>query len=488
MAGTVTLEKLGKPGVFICYDTFRGDAKNAAEDNGMPAVRMVDVPSSVWYAARATVEKMRPEVEKVFNGIVDALARPLSEDESKPKLPVGEKIKTIRVAAGNHDLAFEKFNDIFLENRWGDGLPLVPPTPERVNLMLSSTSRSPKEVLGSIAPKNGIATVRNIAINSVMAGAKPQYFPVILAAMEALADKDFDNRHVLQSAGSFNLMIVASGPIAKEIKMHSGIGFLGHGWHANNTIGRAVRLSTLNIGQSWPGVNDMGILGRPSAHTFYTFAENADDSAWAPYHVTQGFKSDDSCVTVFVFGYGYGIAGLSGYGGGISTFSGGEILDNIVQDINNDRRYLILWDPDPQGFMPAAPGHGKGPQKHMIILFPAVVKELARDFPTQQALQEEIYKRTSVPFEKLSSAEIAAVKAGIEGGVVPAELRSVFEESLKPGGKIPVLVSPEDVHIFVAGGAPGYAFGTTYFRVPLYSEYAIMTKPIHGATLTRAGH
>lgn len=162
---------------------------------------------------------------------------------------------------------------------------MVPPTLDRVRKMMSGTTRSPGEVLGKINPKHGIVTIEKIAINAVMAGAKPEYLPVIIAGIETIADEDFDDLHILASAGSFTLMIAVSGPIAKEINMNSGIGFLGHGWRANNTIGRAIRLSTINLGRTWPGKNDMALTGRASPHTFYTYAENSDNP-WLPYRTT----------------------------------------------------------------------------------------------------------------------------------------------------------------------------------------------------------
>lgn len=468
--------------MFIAYSTFFDDAKKAAEDNGMPTVRIVKVPSSKWYSARATAEKIRPHVEEVFDEIVRALVEPLTEEEKRPASSFEGGLERVKIRGESIETVLESFNELFLENRWGDGLPLVPPTEERFNWMMRGTTRSAEEVLGTIAPRDGVATVGKIAVNAVMAGAKPEYLPVIITAMEILADKEFDDRHVLQSAGGFSLMIVVTGPIAKKLRINSGIGFLGHGWRSNNTIGRAIRLSTLNIGHSWPAINDMAITGRPSAHTFYVFAENEDESPWPPYHTTVGFERDESCVTVFTFGTYYGIGGISGYGGGIMTFSGEEILEAIVQDIKNDRRFLTQWDPG--GMMPGEPGHGKGPRKHMIVLFPAAAKELAQRLPSQKALAEEIYERTRIPFEDLTNEERDAVRAGIEGGVVPSNLRHLFEEALRPGGRVPVLVSPEDVHIFVAGGAPGFAFGASYYRLPPYNNVAIMTKAVRGIVQT----
>jgi len=203
----------------------------------------------------------------------------------------------VTVSADTYAHAMQKFNRVFLDNQWGDGLLLLPPTKEAVQEMLKGTSRSPSEVIGTVAPKNGIVTVENVAINAVMAGAKPEYMPVVIAAMEGITDPAYDDLHVMTSSGSFNLAIMVTGPIAKELKINSGIGLLGYGWQANSTIGRAVRLITINAGRLWPAVNDMALMGRPSSQ-FYVFAENQDLNPWPPFHVTQGFKPEDNCVTI----------------------------------------------------------------------------------------------------------------------------------------------------------------------------------------------
>jgi hypothetical protein len=372
---------------------------------------------------------------------------------------------------------------MFLDSRWGDGLPLVPPTPERVKWMLSGTGRNPYEVIGKVNPKQGITTIEKIAINAVMAGARPEYLPVIIAAMEALTDENFDDLHILVSAGSFSLIIVVGGPIADEINMNSGIGFLGHGWRANNTIGRAVRLATLNIGKMWPGANDMGLTGRVSPHTFYTFAENAKLSPWEPYHASRGFKAEDSCVTVATIGGSSPMQNF--YGGMIGTWTAPGILDNMVADlIRTDRGLFVLWGARGVG---QYPGSGVGARNHLVVLFPELAAELKKMGFDQKSLQDEVYKRASVRYEELSPADRRGIQTGMETGVVPAERKEVFEAALKPGGMVPVMISPENLHFFVAGGAPGCAFSFSYFRLPPYNRIAVLTRLVTGATLTRAG-
>lgn len=485
MAGTVKLEKLGKPGIFINCDTFDDDANSASADNGMPGLRRVKISSAEFYKLRGEVETVRPLVESVFDDLVDALTIPLKPDEASPAQEKGDEggLPEIAFTGKSYSEVFEEFNSDFLMNRWGDGLPLVPPTPERVKWMLSGNSRDPGEVLGVINPKQGIATIEKIAINAAMAGAKPEYLPIIISAIEILANENFDDLHVLASAGSFNMLIVVSGPIAEEIGMESGIGFMGHGWRPNNTIGRAVRLATLNIGRTWPGVNDMALTGRVSPHTFYTISESTEMSPWEPYHVTQGFNSGDSCVTI---GSVHGESQLNHfYGGMIGTWTAGGVLNRMAEDITRtDRHGYIMWGTKGVG---KYLGSGGGALNHMIILFPELASELNRMGFDQRGLQDEVYKRTSVPYDDLTENERKSIKTGIELGVVPAERKGVFEDALQPGGMVPVLITPENLHFFVAGGAPGCAFSFNYYRIPPYNRTALMTTRITGATQTKAG-
>ena len=469
----------------VC-NTFADDAKSAAADNGMPSVRRREISSADFYKLRGDVKTIRPLVAGVFDALTTALTAPLTPEESSP---VGQKSgddvpAQITVTAESYRVALEEFNRTYLDNRWGDGLPLIPPTPDAVKWMLSGTKRNPYEALGTINPKHGIATIEKIAVNAVMAGAKPEYLPVIVTAIECLADKAYDDLHVLASAGSFNLLIVVGGPIAGEIGMEAGIGFMGHGWRANNTIGRTIRLSTLNIGHTWPGVNDMALTGRISPHTFFTICENVELSPWQPYHASRGFQPGDSCVTVASI---HGESQLNHfYGGMIGTWTAPGVLDRMVEDIQHghSRRGLLQWGAKGVG---KYPGSGGGAMNHMIIVFPELAAEFKKMGFDQEKLQDEIYQRTSVHYEDLNPAEREAIQKAMNLGVIPADRREVFRAALKPGARVPILISPDDLHLFVAGGAPGCAFSFNYYRVPPYNRTAIMTRRITGATLTKAG-
>jgi hypothetical protein len=323
------MERLGVPGVLIVSSQFLADAKSAAADWAMPGIRIVAIPSEKWYRFRGTLDEVRPLAEVALDPIIKALTTPLTPQEANPPQQAKVQLPPVKVSANSYAEAVEKFNDHFLKNHMGDGLPLVPPTREAVEAMLRGTNRSRGEVLGKVPMKFGIATVEKIAINSVMAGAKPEYFPVILTAMEAFCVGEF--WHMMGSSGSFTLLIMVNGPIAEEIDMNSGIGFLGDCWRANNTIGRSVRLATRNIGHTWPAENDMALVGRPSAHTFFTFAENEDMNPWEPYHISVGYKKEDSTVTVTKVGSYFGASGQTVGGGAVATWTAQSILDGMAK-------------------------------------------------------------------------------------------------------------------------------------------------------------
>ncbi len=472
--------------MFIPCDTFGDAAKSAAEDNAMPALRCQTISAAQFFRVRRTAGEVRPLTERVVDGLIDALTRPLTVEETSPspKRKRETEPSGMTVSGESYPTAAEEFNQLFLDRLWGDGLPLVPPTQERVMWMLSGTNLPPNKVIGRVPPKQGMATVEKIAINAVMSGAKPEYLPVILAAMEAITDDSYDARHLLLSAGSFGLIIVVSGPIAKEIGMESGVGFLGHGWRANNAIGRAVRLATLNIGHIWPGLNDMALTGRLSPHTFFTFAENANLSPWEPYHVTQGYGAEDSCVTVATIG-----SSRDRYGGSIMTWTPEDILGKIVENVLSvGRRAFGGWGSKGVG---AIPGSGGGVTRHIIVLFPAVAAELYKlGYKNQRAVQDEIYKRAMVRYEELGPEDIKSIRIAMGPGyehVIPSDRRGVFEDALAPGHMVPVQIFPADISIFVAGGAPGDAFGFNYMKLPPYKPTGILTRMVTGATLTKAG-
>lgn len=206
----------------------------------------------------------------------------------------GGGLSARRIEYGENDDPAE----ICYERGWTDGLPVTPPTDERVLRMLKGTSRSSHEVVGRVPPYLAECTVEKIAINAVMAGCKPEYMPVLLAAVEAALDPLFTLHGVLATTYFSGPIVIVNGPIAKRIGMNSGINALGQGNRANATIGRALNLIVRNVGGGRPGEADRSTLGAPGKYTL-CFAEDESDPAWQPLSVARGFAPGASTVTLF---------------------------------------------------------------------------------------------------------------------------------------------------------------------------------------------
>ena len=188
--------------------------------------------------------------------------------------------------------------EVCYENGWTDGLPVVPPTPERVERMLSATDRDPDELIATVPPKWGRATIEKVAINAVMAGCKPAYLPVILTAVEAMTAEQFNLHGVQVTTSHVGPMLIVNGPIRKQLEINDGFNLFGQGYRANATIGRTLRLVCTNIGGALPGELDRAAFGHAGKYTC-CIAEKEEASPWEPLHTERGFQADDSTITVF---------------------------------------------------------------------------------------------------------------------------------------------------------------------------------------------
>ena len=187
--------------------------------------------------------------------------------------------------------------EFFHARRWSDGLPVVPPTRERVERMLSGTSRKPDEVVANVAPGFGAATVERIAINAVMAGCRVDHLPVLIAATQAMSAKEFNLQGIQATTNPVAVWLVINGPIAEQLGVNGGMNCLGQGTVANATLGRALRLILQNIGGALPGEMDRATQGMPGKFSFCC-AENEAQSPWEPLHAERGFRLDQNTVTV----------------------------------------------------------------------------------------------------------------------------------------------------------------------------------------------
>jgi hypothetical protein len=209
----------------------------------------------------------------------------------------GHRLRARRIELGALEEDWEAAHD----RGWSDGLPVVPPTPERVLRMLRGTTRDAAEELGAMPPDLAPCSVEKVAINAVLAGCRPEYLPVLLAATEAALEEPFCLHGLLATTWFSGPMVVVNGPIAREIGMNSGVNALGQGNRANASIGRALQLVVRNVGGGRPGGVDRATLGQPGKYSF-CFAEDEAGSPWEPLSEERGVAAGRSAVTLFAAG------------------------------------------------------------------------------------------------------------------------------------------------------------------------------------------
>ena len=302
-----SLEQSGVPTIAVHTQVFARLAKSVALANGMPRMRQAFVPQPVVDRSaadlRGYIEGIDPISKRPFvQEVIEGLTKPLQQEDLQG---LSFERNTPRLVDPDTE---ENLHRLFIENHWTDFLPISLPTEKRVAEMLKGTSHPPDKVVGRLRPTNfrefWELTVEKVAVNAVMAGARPEYLPVILA----LAASGITARS--SSTTSFATISVINGPIRNEIGMNSGIGAMGPYNHANAAVGRAYALLSQNLqGGSVPGETYMGSQGNWYAYSA-TFAEAEEHSPWEPLHVQKGFKPTDSVASVFFGGWythaGYG--------------------------------------------------------------------------------------------------------------------------------------------------------------------------------------
>lgn len=285
------------PTVAIHTNIFERAVRSVARVSGMPRARTAFVPQPVMGKSPAELRAYidgsdavtgRPFMQEVIEG----LTRPLDAQDLEK---VAYERTTPRLVDSGSEAELQR---LFMDNNWTDKLPIILPTEERVAEMLAHTSHKPDEVVGHMRPTQFREyweyTVEKVAVNAVMAGAAPEYFPVILA----LAASGVSARGSTTSSAA--AMCVVNGPIRNELNMNCGIGALGPYNHANATIGRAWGLLSQNLqGGSEPGLTYLGSQGNNYAYNSICFAENEERSPWEPFHVTKGFPKSESTVSAF---------------------------------------------------------------------------------------------------------------------------------------------------------------------------------------------
>ena len=239
--------------------------------------------------------------------------------------------------------------EYYFEQGWTDGLPVVPPTAEKIGAFLDAVGRSPSEILGTEPVRGRVVTVEKVAINAVMAGCRPEYFPVVLATMEAMLEPEHNLHAVTVSTMGAAPLLVVNGPVVDEIGLNSGVSVFGPGNRANATIGRAIRLTIMNVTGAVPGDLDQSSLGHAGKYT-WCIAEDQETSPWQPLHVDRGYTASQSTVTVFP---GLSPIQVSNLGGGSPEAALKGVADGLIIAGPGNAEIVVVLTPETIGHIKA---------------------------------------------------------------------------------------------------------------------------------------
>jgi len=323
----------------------------------------------------------------------------------------------------------EKTSYDFYIRRMTDGLPIIPPTRERVLKFLDYTDRDQDDIIAVLPPRQGRATTEKIAVNSVMAGCMPQFMPIVQHSIEAISNVKFNLVGVNASTHPVSLCTILNGPVSREIGVGSGVGCLGPGNIANATIGRAIHLCLINIAGAIPGIGDHATMGSPAKYS-YTFSEAESENPWDALHVERGFKQTTSTITVLAV----------------------EAPQNV-----NDHRSIHaeeLLDTIAHTTATAGCNNSHVPGEILVIMSPEHSKTISREGWDKLDVKNYLHENSVVPIEL---ADRGGRKLD-ENWIVDEHVR--------------ITRSPNDVILVVAGGAGrhtmiAHSFGTSSESVTL---------------------
>lgn len=416
----------------ICSDEFRSLAAAQAAALGTPDLLLTTVPHPISALTK----------DGVLSRAEDAVARlgeALVPDHQRGG-GTGEPADW-----GDSDFSgpssLEEVQDLFLARRWTDGLPIIPPTRDRVDTFVRASSLAPEHSLGAVPPLWGAATVAKIAANAVMAGCRPEYMPVLVAAVEAVLDPAFNLFGVQPTTHPAGPLLVINGPVVKRLGLNAGAGLFGPGWQANATLGRAVRLILINIGGAVPGVYDKATMGHPGKYT-YCIAENEAASPWRPFHVDKGFAPDVSTVTAVPAEAPHNINDHAS-----QTAEG--LLMTVAGSIAQVGANNNWYDAD-----------------ILLVLNPEHARTIAGDGFSKEDVQRYVYEHARTPMSRWSEDQQAT------------RFRKKWPERYATADAartlIPIVQAPQRVNVIVAGGA-----GKHSMHVPTIGIGLTVTKRIN---------
>ena len=335
-----------------------------------------------------------------------------------------------------------EFMEMVYERGWTDGLPVFPPTDDKVMAMIDYLGRDPGEVIGVVPPGEGIATIEKIAINAVMAGCKPAYMPIVVTALQAMLDPAFELLRVQATTAGPAPLCIISGPVVKKLGFNYGAGaFTGTGHRPNATIGRAIRLILWNIGYGRPGQMSQATMGHPGRYAYLIAERPPDDgNPWEELHVTSGLPSGDSAVSMFpVVTHDQ-----------ITPAFGTQTFENSIYVIVDSICHL---------------GNFRAASQKLLVLNPQAVKILNDAGWTKAKLRDLLVQRCARPVRDVK-------RTGGLSTTYKAHWTKVADAT-NDDAMVPAVVGPHGLQILVSGG-----WGSA-------SSQSIWLNSVHGEMVTR---
>ncbi len=437
--GTIasTLEKAGVPVFVIQNDRYEDRMLAGIQQNGLPDIARYMANENLEY----TAEGGKKLASIVYPLIVDGLTKwqpQYLKQSGNNWVPTAD---TFTYSGATYDEALAKFNADFLNTMfWGDGLPLTPPTREKVDAMLAATPMTPTFSLGKWGGPSADFTVEKVAINAVMAGAKPQYFPVILAAMQSLVSQPWQNQTwVVRSPTP---LIIVNGPIAQQLKINSGADVLGSNpkYPANSSIARAVHFAMVNIGGAGRGLEPSHLIGPAGGLEAFVVAEAEDIEAmmgkgWEPLNVQLGKPAGENDVTVL----------------GVN-----DLALDVSSDFTTTAHYI---DPDPANWPSTAEAFQKRTVGVMVVteLQASIQSGLIPDprstakiyTPTKADVQKFLFEKARIPRTEFNQMFLTNADGSVKA---PTGAMTETLKTLKSDEAVPVAAGPGNFLVIVAGG------------------------------------
>lgn len=419
-------ERAGFPTSSLVCEGFLGQAAATSVGLGMPNLPVATI---VGHPGAQSVEEIREYARTVTaKEVMDNLLQQPDVIELPPE-PASRDI----VFRGT----FEEVNAYFYEREWSDGLPIVPPTVEKINEFLSYTDRDPDEVIGIVLPASRAVTVWATAVNGVMAGCRPEYMPILLALAEAMADPIYGVEHSGNTPGAETLIIL-NGPIIKELGFNYEQGVLRDGFLPNTSVGRFWRLALRNMAGFLPHRTDKGTFG----NTFrVVLAENEDAIAkigWPPHSADMGFKAGDNTVTITRMTGGAVFPSVTGS-------KPEEMMPYIADAVAKETGWEIVF---------TVGGLSYGTLRPILIITPILAETIAKAGWSKDDVKRYLYDharmaawRVEAFTEKWADFPIGSLKKQVNLGRLPKD----FAQSDDPNRMVPIVLDPDDFIVLISG-------------------------------------